>query len=355
MARIAVIGGGLAGLVAARVLSRARHRVVVLEGGSRFGGQLQTELRDGYLVEHGAEGFVARSETVPRLAYQVGIGADLIGQSLTRSLGYHAGELRELASGEAAKLLGFQVPPEDTGAGVRSFRRGMGSLIDALRSSLASDVEFRPSFHARRIDRRARDYEISGDDGNLLAERIVIATPAHSAGELLSPVVGDAALEPSKARATSSVTVSLAFARAAITHPLDATGFVIASDAQWHGARACTFTSSKFPERAPDGFVSLRVFIRPDPREEKTATDATYAARALEVVTKILGVQGEPLKRWVSRWTDALPVFDPQRKQAVIALEAALKGSRIALAGSVFHGSGIDAALRSGASVEERL
>ncbi|HEY2735705.1 MAG TPA: hypothetical protein VGI70_17025, partial [Polyangiales bacterium] len=180
-------------------------------------------------------------------------------------------------------------------------------------------------------------------------------TPAHVAGELLSPVVGDVALEPSRSRALSSVTVSMAFARAAIAHPLDATGFVIATGDQWHGVRACTFTSSKFAERAPAGFASLRVFIRPEPREEKTATDATYAARALEVASKILGIEGPPLKRWVSRWTDALPVFDPQRKRAVEALEAALKGSRIALAGSVFHGSGIDAALRSGASVEERL
>jgi protoporphyrinogen/coproporphyrinogen III oxidase len=48
-------------------------------------------------------------------------------------------------------------------------------------------------------------------------------------------------------------------------------------------------------------------------------------------------------------------VFDPAHKQAVAALETALKGSRIALAGSAFHGSGIDAALRSAATIEERL
>jgi protoporphyrinogen/coproporphyrinogen III oxidase len=356
MARIVVIGGGLAGLSAAYRLSRARHRVLVVEAGARFGGQLQTECTDGYVIEHGAEGFVARSEAVPRLAHQLGIGGDLIGQSLTRSLGYHAGELRELAAGEAATLLGFQVPPDDVGAGIRSFRRGMGSLIDALRSNLASDVEMRAGFRVRHIERRSRDYEIRADEGvSVLAERIVIATSSRAAGELLSPVVGDAALEPGRARALSSVTVSLAFARDAIPHPLDATGFVIATDDQWHGARACTFTSSKFAERAPAGCVSLRVFIRPDPQEQKTLTDATYAARALEVVTRVVGAEAAPLRSWVSRWPDALPVFDAQRKEAVEGLETALKGSRIALAGSAFHGAGIDAALRSAATVEERL
>jgi oxygen-dependent protoporphyrinogen oxidase len=356
VARVVVIGGGLAGLAAAYRLSRARHRVLVMESNAHLGGQLLTESTAGYVIEHGAEGFVARSESVPRLAHQLGIGGDLIGQSVTRSLGYAAGELRELAAGEAAALLGFQVPPDDVGAGIRSFRRGMGSLIEALRRQLASDVELRPSFRVRHIERRARDYEIRGDEGvSVLAERIVIATPSRAAGELLSPVVGEAALEPGRARALSSVTVSLAFAREAIPHPLDATGFVIASADQWHGARACTFTSSKFAERAPEGCVSLRVFIRPEAREQKTLTDAVYAARALEVVARVLGANAPPLRQWVSRWSDALPVFDPAHKQAIAALETALKGSHIALAGSAFHGAGIDAALRSAATVEERL
>jgi protoporphyrinogen/coproporphyrinogen III oxidase len=356
MARIVVIGGGLAGLVAAYKLIHARHTVLVIEADTRFGGQLHTEQRDGYLIEHGAEGFVARSEVVPRLAHQIGIGNELIGQSLTRSLGYRAGELRELASGEAAALLGFQVPPDDTGAGVRTFRRGMGSFIQALRQNLETDVELRVGFRARQIERRSRDYEIRDDAGvSVLAERIVVATSARMAGELLSPVVGEAALAPGRSRVLSSVTVSLAFDRDAVPHPLDATGFVIATDDQLHGARACTFTSSKFAERAPEGRVSLRVFMRPDAREQKTLADATYCARALEVLNRVLGIEAAPLHRWVSRWPDALPVFDAESKQAVVTLETVLKGSRIALAGSAFHGSGIDAALRSAASVEERL
>jgi oxygen-dependent protoporphyrinogen oxidase len=49
----------------------------------------------------------------------------------------------------------------------------------------------------------------------------------------------------------------------------------------------------------------------------------------------------------VSRWVDALPVFDDAHRAAVAALERALAPRSIALAGSAFHGSGIDAAVRS--------
>jgi len=348
MARVVVIGGGLAGLVAALKLSRARHSVLVVEASPRFGGQIHSVRADGYVIELGAEGFVARSEAVPRLARELGVEHELIGQTTMRSLGYRAGELRELAPGEAAAFLGFQVSKGDTGQGIRTFRRGMGSLIEALEQRIASAVELRLGFRARHIERRSKGYEIRTEDGiSVQAERIVIATSTRVAGELLAPVVGEAALEPARNKLLSSVTVSLAYLQEAIAQPLDATGFVVATADQIHGARACTFSTSKFAGRAPPGQVSLRVFMRPEAAEHKTLTDAAYVARAVEVVTKVLGASAPPLRSWVSRWPDALPVFDAASKQAVAALETVLKGSRIQLVGSAFHGAGIDAAVRS--------
>ena len=58
---VAVIGGGLSGLASAFALSNARHSVYVVEAAEAYGGQISTELSGGYVIEHGAEGFVARS------------------------------------------------------------------------------------------------------------------------------------------------------------------------------------------------------------------------------------------------------------------------------------------------------
>lgn len=155
--------------------------------------------------------------------------------------------------------------------------------------------------------------------------------------------------------ATSSVTVSLAYARAAVRHPLDATGFVVATDQQQHGLRACTFVSSKFEARAPADKVCLRAFFRPEGSELSLLADATYVQRSSELLARVLGIVAAPERSWVSRWPDALPVFDPAHRSAVTSLESSLAGSRIALAGSAFHGSGIDAAVKSANSVTERL
>jgi protoporphyrinogen/coproporphyrinogen III oxidase len=356
MARIAIVGGGLAGLCAAHRLSRQRHSVLILETAPRLGGQIHTERKQNYVVELGAEGYVARSEAIPKLARELGIEAQLIGQTQQQSLGYSKGELRVLAPGESAALLGFQVPKEDLGVGIRSLKTGMGALITALEQSLASTVEMRTGFRVQQLERRARGYDIRGQDGTTVhADKLVIATGSRAAAPLLGPVVGPAATDLAQAKALSNVNVSMAFARTAISHPLDATGFVVATEDQLHGARACVFASSKFAGRAPADHVNLRVFFRPDPRELKTLSDAAYVTRAHEVVERVLGPIGSALSSWVARWPDALPVFDPESKALLAALETALKGSGIAAAGSAFHGAGIDGAVRSGLSADQRL
>jgi len=356
MARIAVIGGGLAGLASAYALWRARHSVCILEGAEAYGGQIQTERSDGYVVEHGAEGFVARSEVVPRLAHQVGVGLELIGQQATRSLGFRDGALHALAPGEAAAFLGFQVSREDTGAGIRALRPGMGALIDGLRRTLAAQVELRSGFFVDRLVRRDRGYRLSDPEGvSVDAERVVVATSARAAARILAPQLGPAASLLAQSATVSSVTVSLAYARDAVRHPLDATGFVVATSDQEHGLRACTFVSSKFEARVPADKVCLRAFLRPEASEISLPADASYVQRAHEQLARVLDISALPERSWVSRWPDALPVFDPVHRNAVASLESSLAGSRIALAGSAFHGSGIDAAVKSANSVTERL
>lgn len=53
MGRVIVVGGGVAGLRCARVLSEAGVDTVLLEGDDRVGGRVRTERRDGYLLDRG--------------------------------------------------------------------------------------------------------------------------------------------------------------------------------------------------------------------------------------------------------------------------------------------------------------
>jgi protoporphyrinogen/coproporphyrinogen III oxidase len=59
--RIAVIGGGLAGLLVARALERDGVAVCVFESATQLGGLLETSRADGYLHEHAASSFLAKA------------------------------------------------------------------------------------------------------------------------------------------------------------------------------------------------------------------------------------------------------------------------------------------------------
>jgi oxygen-dependent protoporphyrinogen oxidase len=60
MSHVVVVGGGIAGLAAARFLVRGGARVTVLEGSPRIGGKLQVSEIAGLPVDEGAESMLAR-------------------------------------------------------------------------------------------------------------------------------------------------------------------------------------------------------------------------------------------------------------------------------------------------------
>lgn len=356
MRKVIVIGGGLAGLTAAVRLA-AEADVVVLEAASRLGGQILTEWEDPLTVERGAEGFVFRSEAVPRLAAEVGLHTDLIGQSVMQSYGFDGDGLRALGPGEAASFLGFQVPRGDLGKGIRSFRQGMGSLVRALETRLRASADVRTDTMATRVELGDQGVRVVAGDDTIAASGVVVATEARAAARLLEPVIQRAAIL-ANAPTLSSVTVELAFPRDAVDHPLDGTGFVVAEHAQREGLRACTFTSAKFIARSPPSVALFRLFFRPEPFEIEgppALDDDTWCRRGRHGLGRVLRITGDPIACWVTRWPSALPQFNDQHRSAVADVEAALEGMPIALAGAAFHGSGIDAAVRSGDQAAVRL
>jgi oxygen-dependent protoporphyrinogen oxidase len=83
MKRIAIIGGGIAGLSAAYFLEKARQKGTELEWtlyekSGRLGGVLRTEYRDGYIIEAGPDSFLTEKPDAGRLCRELGLGDDLI-------------------------------------------------------------------------------------------------------------------------------------------------------------------------------------------------------------------------------------------------------------------------------------
>jgi oxygen-dependent protoporphyrinogen oxidase len=83
MKRVAIIGGGIAGLSGAYYLEKARQggaRLdwVLFEKSDRLGGVIQTEPRDGFVLEAGPDSFLTIKPDAARLCTELGLADQLI-------------------------------------------------------------------------------------------------------------------------------------------------------------------------------------------------------------------------------------------------------------------------------------
>jgi protoporphyrinogen/coproporphyrinogen III oxidase len=81
--RIAIIGGGIAGLAAAFELEKSRATGVAVEytlfeAGERLGGSLSSEIVDGAVLERGPDSFLTEKPAAAELCRELGIGDELL-------------------------------------------------------------------------------------------------------------------------------------------------------------------------------------------------------------------------------------------------------------------------------------
>jgi oxygen-dependent protoporphyrinogen oxidase len=353
--QVGIVGAGLSGLVAAHDLEAAGVTVTLFEAAPTVGGQIRTRRMDGFVVEEGAEGFVTADQDVPRLCENLGLASQLIPQAERRSLVLRDSRLTPLSAGEATRLLGIQASEEDLGRGIVSLRDGMGALTDALAAGLPR-ATVRMNAAVRSLAQTGTTWRLALSSGSAVeVDTVVLATAPSAIADLVEPLAPGASRALRSINMMSNVSVSLAYPRSAVSHPLDASGIVVATEEiSAEGLRACAFSSSKFSERAPADHVLLRAFFRPE--EADMHNRRMWEKRATQVLAKVLGIEGSPSRTWTAEWPRALPIYgrDHDTKMNDIAEQLRRVGS-IELAGSAYHRGGVPGAVRSGQGVARRL
>jgi len=258
-----------------------------------------------------------------------------------------------LTAGERARLRA--AGRRATAAGARygqfvALADGMGTLPRVLAERLTSrGVEFRMAA-ARSIARADGGWLVDLDRGEpLRAAGVVIATRAPVAAGLLTGVDRPLADALGAIEYAGSAVVSLGYARADIAHPLDAAGVVIPRSAG-RKILAVSFSSAKYPGRAPAGHALLRVFVGGalDPTTPLLA-DGPLIDLVRAEIADVIGARGTPVLVQIDRWTGAMPQYHVghlDRVALIRARLAALPG--LAVAGAAYEGVGIPQVIASG-------
>jgi len=185
---------------------------------------------------------------------------------------------------------------------------------------------------------------------------VIVATPAFHAAEILRGCATAAANELRQISYASTATVSLAFRREDFPHPPDSFGFVVPA-IERRRIMACTFSSLKYPGRAPEGQILLRAFVGGALQAKLfDDNDAAMAQHVRDELKSLLSVTAQPLISRIWRHPQSMPQYHVGHDARIQRIENSLKDfSALALAGSAYHGVGISDCVRTGEEAAEKV
>ncbi len=239
-----------------------------------------------------------------------------------------------------------------------TLRGGLSELVDALAKRLAlASLHLNHSLSglAQAADHRWSITHSSAKNPEVF-DGVVVALPAPRAANLLATTDTELSYSLSRISYASSAVVGLLYRRDQIKDPLNGFGVVVPT-IENRRIVAASFSSVKFPGRAPDEQVLIRVFLggalQPELLER---TDGELVDLAHAELRVILGIEDKPLRADLVRWNEKMPQYHVGHLQLVERIERQIdKLPGLELAGNAYHGVGIPQCVASGDKAARRL
>lgn len=225
---------------------------------------------------------------------------------------------------------------------------GMEALVRALAERLPDSSAILGQ-RVASVERRGGRWRLATADGvRVDADHVILAGESHGAARMLRYVDPALATLLGEIEYAGAATVSLGYRRADVPHPLDGFGFVVPRT-EGKSVLAATFSSVKYPGRAPEQHVLLRCFVGGalDARL-LDEDDAQLLRRARAELREALGITAEPVLGRLARWPASMPQYRVGHLARVESLERrVLTLPGLHLAGGAYRGVGIADCVRS--------
>jgi protoporphyrinogen/coproporphyrinogen III oxidase len=207
------------------------------------------------------------------------------------------------------------------------------------------------------LARKSAGWSVSFAGGEVATfDAVVVALPAPQAAKLLGDVDGPLATELAAIPYAGASIVVSGYELKQIEKPLDAFGFVV-PEIERRDILAASFSSRKFPGRAPEDCVLIRTFVggatRPDLIGKSDDELRTLVARELG---ELIGARGAPHLSLVRRWYGAMPQYHVGHVDRIRRIDERAAGlPGLQLAGNAYRGVGIPQCITSGRTAAEQL
>ena len=318
--RVAVVGAGLAGLTAARILADQGHEVVVLDKARGAGGRMSTRREGEYRFDHGAQYFTARD---PRFQRHV------------------------LAWRERGLVEAWDARIDVVGSGEDVSRKGETERyiavpgMNAICSEIAAEMQdcrFGWSLKSAKFDGKSWALE-SGEGEHLSADALVLAIPPDQANALLA--------DDSISTALDGIDMQPCWAVMAVfDRPLFAD-----CEAAFVNQGPLSWVSSQAARPGRPGAHAWVLHASPEWSMKHLESDAATVQEQLLTAARELPIAQSVETEWATahRWRYALAA-KPLDQGALWFDER-----RVALAGDWCNGSRVEGAFLSGAAAAGRI
>lgn len=206
-----------------------------------------------------------------------------------------------------------------------AFREGIETLTTRLAES--SSARIFTGANVMSVDRATKRWTVrwSGEDGEneTISDALVVSVPEPEIRRLpWSAAIAESVARHPALESPPVTTLVMGFRREQVEHPLDGFGMLIPLK-EGRRVLGAIFSSTIFPNRAPDGHVSLMIFMGGATMPECAKADLQEAVDlAVGELQDLLGLKGEPVFSKCAFWPRAIPQYNVGHGEFIAALEA---------------------------------
>ena len=279
--------------------------------------------------------------------------------------------------------------PAESGARYSMFvtlRDGLSSLVDALASRLPPGAVWlnAPVMHIERTGNGWRVGTEGNDECRMMNDEctaagtatgvkqsvhdssfiihhssfdaLILATPSPITARLLQPIDPALAADLASIAHSGTAIVSLGYEAGQIGNAINGMGAVVPA-IENSPILACSFSSRKYPHRAPEGTELLRVFVGGARHPELAEMpDEQLKPLVLAELARLLRIRGQPCFCNMAHWPGTMPQYHVGHKELVARIEARVAAiPNLQLAGNAYHGVGLPDCIHGGESAAERI